>query len=209
MATLNIIIKRAMSLMNAHVQYSQSLAAEFADLIKDDEVLDETPAEIELDAQEEVDIEAVCGVFEELMKNEPIAVLRVLRSNGVAENTEEEVFGQEELVGYRTIRARRINRRHQKKVHSTKKNFKCKICRKKFCTKSSLNRHIIRHTGAKPFECAICSKRFERKSSLDVHSEIHTDGKPFECSICNKSFGYKQNLKVHTRIHKKDQSFNL
>ncbi len=46
MATLNNIIKRIMSLMNAHVQYSQSLAAEFADLIKDYEVLVETPAVI-------------------------------------------------------------------------------------------------------------------------------------------------------------------
>ena len=55
MASLNTIIKRAMSLMKAHVQYSQSLAAEFADLIQDYEVLVEAPEEIALDAQEEVD----------------------------------------------------------------------------------------------------------------------------------------------------------
>jgi len=82
--------------MNAHVQYSQSLAAEFADLIKDDEVLDETPAEIELDAQEEVDLEAVCAEFEELMDNEPIDVLRALRPFRAVENAEEEVFIQGE-----------------------------------------------------------------------------------------------------------------
>jgi len=35
MTTLNNIIKRAMSLMKAHVQYSQSLATEFSHLIKD------------------------------------------------------------------------------------------------------------------------------------------------------------------------------
>ncbi len=29
---------------------------------------------------------AVCAVFEELMENEPIAVLRALRPNGVEEN---------------------------------------------------------------------------------------------------------------------------
>ena len=55
MTNLNNIIKRAMSLMKAHVQYSQSLAAEFADLIQDYEVLVEAPEEIALDAQEEVD----------------------------------------------------------------------------------------------------------------------------------------------------------
>jgi len=38
------------------------------------------------EVQEEVELEAICAVFEELMDNEPIAVLRALRPNGVEEN---------------------------------------------------------------------------------------------------------------------------
>jgi len=98
MTTLNEIIKRAMSLMKAHVQYSQSLAAEFTHLIKDYEELVEAPEDIVPDAQEEVDLEAVCAVFEELMENEPIAVLQALRPNGVDKNVEEAVIDQKEVI---------------------------------------------------------------------------------------------------------------
>jgi len=97
MTSLNNIIKRAMSLMRAHVQYSQSLASEFSGLIKDYEELVEAPEVIVPVTQEEVDLEAICAVFEELMENEPIAVLRALRPNGVDENAEEEVYELEGL----------------------------------------------------------------------------------------------------------------
>ncbi len=59
MASLNNIIKRAMSLMKAHLEYSQNLAVEFSDLIKDYEELVEAPEDIVIKAQEEVEIEAI------------------------------------------------------------------------------------------------------------------------------------------------------
>jgi len=197
--------------MKAHLEYSQNLAVEFSDLIKDYEELVEAPEDIVIKAQEEVEIEAVCEEFEELMKREPIAVLRALRPYGLVENAEEEVFGQgeaevshenaEELVGYRTIRSRtRVYRRH-KKVHSTNKNFKCSICNKRFGTKSYLNDHARVHTGEKPYECTICSKKFRQKCYLKLHSRIHTGEKPYECTICDKRFSQKCTLNSHSRIH--------
>ncbi len=43
MTSLNNIIQRAMSLIKAHVQYSQNLAVEFSHLMKDYEELVEAP----------------------------------------------------------------------------------------------------------------------------------------------------------------------
>jgi len=141
MTALNNIIKRVMSMMKAHVQYSQSLAAGFADLIKDYEDLVEVPEVIELDALEEVDLEAVCAVFEELMENEPIAVLRELWPCGVGENAEEGFIDKEAsehsnenaeaLAVSRTIRTKKRITSHKKKVHSTR-NKQSSISRKRF-----------------------------------------------------------------------------
>jgi len=52
MTTLNNIIKRAMLLMKAHVEYSQNLAVDFSHLIKDYEELVEVPEVIEAEVQE-------------------------------------------------------------------------------------------------------------------------------------------------------------
>jgi len=80
--------------MKAHVPYSQNLAVEFSHLIKDYEELVEAIVPLVQEVQEEFDLEAVCVVFEELMENESIAVLRELKPYGLVENAEEEVFGQ-------------------------------------------------------------------------------------------------------------------
>jgi len=77
------------------VQYSQNLAVEFSHLMKDYEELVEAPEVILPVTQEEVDLEAVCAVFEELMENEPINVLRALWPCGEVENAEDAVIEQE------------------------------------------------------------------------------------------------------------------
>ncbi len=143
MTNLNIIIKRAMSLMKAHVEYSQNLAAEFSHLIKDYEVLIESTAEIVPAVQEEVDLEAVCTVFEELMENEPIDVLRTLRPYGVEENAEEaaiEPVAVEKLhENKESVRTKKLILCRSKKVHLTK-NKQYSLTRKGFSHKSNLKR---------------------------------------------------------------------
>jgi len=206
MTTLNEIIKRAMSLMKAHVQYSQNLAVEFSHLIKDYEELVEAPEDIVPDAQEEVDLEAVCAVFEELMGNEPIDVLRALWPLGVDKNVEEAVI-EDKSVGSRSIRTKKRITSRKKKIHWTIKKLECSICNKRFCDKSALGKHSKIHMGEKPFECPICSKRFIFKSYLKAHTRVHTGDKPFECSVCNKRFGHRSSLKAHTRIHTGTEKF--
>jgi len=212
--------------MKAHVQYSQSLVAEFADLIQDYEDLVKAPEVIELDAQEEVDIEAVCGVFEELMENEPIAVLRALRPYGVEEHTEEDLisnnsveelhlFDSEEEAGIRRSRIIRFkcaickkSFRHQGdldrhiSVHTQEMPFVCNICGMRFGDKNRLVKHARDHSRQKKFECSICKKKFDFKRNLISHTRIHTGEKTLECLLCNKRFRHKFSLKLHARIHK-------
>ncbi len=231
MTSLNNIIKQAMSLMKAHVQYSQNLAVQFSQLIQNYEELIEAPEDIELYDQEGVGLEAACAVFDELMENEPIDVMRALRPDGLDENAGEEFIKQEavdqsnedftnnlveeshpmcsgELVKRRVIGFKKPQPPvSSKRVKARKQTFECSICGKCFSQKGSLDIHTRVHAGEKPFECLICGKCFSLKISLDGHTRIHTGEKPFECSICGKSFSLKTNLDAHNRIHTGEKPF--
>jgi len=198
MNSLANIHKRAMALMKAHVQYSQNLAVEFSHLIKDYEELVETPEDIVIKAQEEVDLEAVCNVFEELMENEPIAVLRTLipfldenaETAGIKhgaveqshENAEESVENEfisdeppVELFDFDSVEPRSLIQNcvssGDKEVHL--KQFECSVCNKKFNRRNYLRVHMRNHTGVKPFECLLCSWRFTTNGKLKRHAKIH------------------------------------
>jgi uncharacterized Zn-finger protein len=208
-----------MSLMKTHVQYSQNLAVEFSHLMKDYEELVEAP-EVILPAvqevQEEVDLEAVCAVFEELMDNEPIAVLRALRSNGVHEDVMAAVIEQEELEESNEdlitnnlleeshslcSEERRFLRlkKPQLLVSSTKvKSFQFSV---------DNNRHMLVNSKKKTFECTICGKGFSLKANRDVHTRVHTGEKPFECAICGKNFSQQGVMKRHNKIHTREKPF--
>jgi len=157
---------------------------------------------------------AVCAVFEELMENEPIAVLRALRPNGVDKNAEEEVilkgavekshWNSEELVGHYTVRTENRTPSRNKKVYSTKKKFECANCSKSFNKKANLTDIPEFIQGA---ICAICDKRFSQKINLNSHTRIHSGEKPFECSICGKGFSQKPHLNDHTRVHTREKPF--
>jgi hypothetical protein len=228
MTSLANILKRAMALMKAHVQYSQNLAVEFSDLIKDYEKLVETPEDIVIKAQEEVDLEAVCNVFEELMENEPIAVLRALipfldenaetagikheaveqSHENAEESVENELISDEppvKLFNFDAVEPRSIIQNcvssGDKEVHSKIKQFECSLCDKKFNRKNYLRVHIRNHTGVKQFECSVCNKKFNRRNYLREHIRNHTGVKPFECSVCSWRFTTNNKLKRHTKIH--------
>jgi len=224
MTTVNNIIKRAMSLMKAHVQYSQNLAAEFADLIQDYEVLVESPAEIELDSQEEFDLEAVCAVFEELMDNEPINVLRALRPF-VDENAEAGVIkheaveqstenAQEEFIEQKTVQKLDENveeiikheaeeqTNHEQSVELISKKPSLELPGYVAVQPSvKINNCVL--SGRKkvnsiregPFECSICKKRFCTKKKLGKHNKLNNE----ECTVCRQRFCVKKKLDNHTR----------
>ncbi|XP_065371096.1 zinc finger protein 91-like [Calliphora vicina] len=112
---------------------------------------------------------------------------------------------------------RHMRRNHQKKTliekHETdktttkslktkeKERFLCTYCGKSYSLKSSLEIHILSHTGERPHPCEICNKTFKRLMDLQLHRLTHSDEKPHTCTECGKGFKRVDKLKFHMRVH--------
>lgn len=55
------------------------------------------------------------------------------------------------------------------------------------------------------FTCRICSKVLSSASSLDRHVLVHTGLRPFNCKFCNLTFTTNGNMHRHMRTHKQPQ----
>lgn len=55
------------------------------------------------------------------------------------------------------------------------------------------------------FTCRICSKVLSSASSLDRHVLVHTGERPFNCKFCNLTFTTNGNMHRHMRTHKQPQ----
>ena len=77
----------------------------------------------------------------------------------------------------------------------------CPTCGEKCCSKASLKRHMIRHTGQRPYKCATCEKDFFDKQTRRIHERIHKDTFEFQCNRCEKQFHQSHQLVAHTKRH--------
>ncbi|CAE1293120.1 RREB1 [Acanthosepion pharaonis] len=108
-----------------------------------------------------------------------------------------------------------VQKSHKKKRNSyadSPHKLKCPHCPRHFPWASSLNRHILTHTGEKPFECPKCHVIFSTKSNRERHltrkhgvnmldpAARQTMDRPFKCHLCTfSSFATKENLLRHYR----------
>mmetsp|Transcript_5172 Transcript_5172/g.9529 ORF Transcript_5172/g.9529 Transcript_5172/m.9529 type:complete len:167 (+) Transcript_5172:393-893(+) len=86
------------------------------------------------------------------------------------------------------------------------KNYMCyyEDCRKVFCTKFNLRRHVnSAHLNIRAFCCRHCDDTFSSKQNLIEHEFIHDDLKPYVCSVagCGLRFRQASQFSVHKRSH--------
>ncbi|XP_067857894.1 ras-responsive element-binding protein 1 isoform X2 [Heptranchias perlo] len=59
-------------------------------------------------------------------------------------------------------------------------------------------------TGGTTHSCSICGKSLSSASSLDRHMLVHSGERPYKCSICNQAFTTNGNMHRHMKIHEKE-----
>lgn len=92
--------------------------------------------------------------------------------------------------------------RHKNKVHSTDKDYECKVCGRRFGVVAMRKKHELLH-GEPRFQCKHCSTKLTTEKSLEEHEKFHTGERPFKCTLCGNGFVARKYLAQHMRgVHK-------
>jgi transcriptional repressor CTCF len=91
----------------------------------------------------------------------------------------------------------------------THKKAECKICKRKFNSRS-LEAHVRRiHSDRSVLEsvkCEKCPKTFKTTENLQRHIKFKHETK-FQCKICSKTFAFSRLLKDHLKVHENPETF--
>ncbi|XP_051543580.1 ras-responsive element-binding protein 1-like isoform X2 [Myxocyprinus asiaticus] len=64
-------------------------------------------------------------------------------------------------------------------------------------------------SGTSDHSCSICGKSLSSASSLDRHMLVHSGERPYKCSVCGQTFTTNGNMHRHMKIHEKDSATSI
>lgn len=74
----------------------------------------------------------------------------------------------------------------------------CPVCEIKMDSQHAFTVHIRQHNPTDhSHTCSICAKQLSSASSLDRHMLIHSGERPFKCRICSMAFTTNGNMHRH------------
>ncbi|XP_078395685.1 ras-responsive element-binding protein 1 [Cetorhinus maximus] len=63
--------------------------------------------------------------------------------------------------------------------------------------------------GGNTHSCSICGKSLSSASSLDRHMLVHSGERPYKCTICHQAFTTNGNMHRHMKIHEKEPASSM
>ncbi|XP_062847235.1 ras-responsive element-binding protein 1 [Trichomycterus rosablanca] len=83
-----------------------------------------------------------------------------------------------------------------------------KICQNQHQLTMHIRQHNT-DTGGTDHSCSICGKSLSSASSLDRHMLVHSGERPYKCRVCGQTFTTNGNMHRHMKIHNKDPAMSV
>lgn len=81
--------------------------------------------------------------------------------------------------------------------------YACDQCGRVFKQRTTLNSHVLTHSGERPLECRVagCDKRFTQHSTRLFHERTHSDEMAHMCHVCGRRFKHPVGVYLHMSVH--------
>lgn len=88
------------------------------------------------------------------------------------------------------------------KSHHKIQQYVCNQCPRRFTQVTSLNQHLLLHSGFTGLVCPQCpEKTFKQQTQLQQHMKTHGLQFPFECTKCDEKFLQMAHFTQHMAQH--------
>lgn len=91
--------------------------------------------------------------------------------------------------------------KHMRTNHLNIRQYHCTHCSYIAKFKSTLDKHLLTHTGEHPYRCDQCTFSSAQAFNLKYHMRTHSGDKPFKCTQCSYSATWNVQLKDHVKVH--------